>query len=83
MNTCKRCLLYESAQTDVLESIQEHINKIPHNQKANDSLYESRLNFCKCCDHLLSGTCLKCGCYVELRAAFLDARCPDSKDRKW
>ena len=75
--------MYESAETDAFESIREQISKIPLDQKADSSLYEKRLNVCKSCDYLISGTCLKCGCYVELRAAFQSARCPQSKGRKW
>ncbi|MFR1660111.1 DUF6171 family protein [Gallintestinimicrobium sp.] len=39
-------------------------------------MYEKRLELCKACDYLEAGTCLACGCYVELRAAVKKNRCP-------
>ena len=37
-------------------------------------------NICKECDKLNAGTCLSCGCYVEIRAAMKQSKCPN---RKW
>ena len=31
----------------------------------------------------ISGVCMKCGCYVEFRAAFKKNNCPNVKDRRW
>ncbi|MBR2950689.1 MAG: hypothetical protein IKC46_12660 [Lachnospiraceae bacterium] len=39
------------------------------------SVYEQRLAVCKECDYLEVGTCLACGCYVELRAAVNKNKC--------
>ena len=43
---------------------------------ACEEVYENRLKICKECDDLVAGTCLKCGCYVELRAAVTRNKCP-------
>lgn len=67
----------------MLELINEKINKLSPAEKASDELYKKRLGICKECDSLLSGTCLKCGCYVELRAAFKQQHCPDTACKKW
>ena len=80
---CKKCLLYESAEGDILNDIKEKIAKLPENDKVNEDEYEKRLGFCKDCDNLISGVCMKCGCYVEFRAAFKKQKCPDVKGRKW
>lgn len=80
---CKRCLLYESAEGDILNDIKEKIAKLPEGDKCSDTEYEKRLAFCKNCDNLISGVCMKCGCYVEFRAAFKKQKCPDVKGRKW
>ena len=68
MEECKRCLLYEAAEKDVLESIKTRINKLSDSEKADDELYKKRLSECTNCDNLISGVCMKCGCYVEFRA---------------
>lgn len=83
MAECKRCLLHEAAEADTLKSIKERIGKLPEKEKASDELYEKRLAECKECDNLISGVCIKCGCYVEFRAAFKKNSCPNVKDRRW
>ena len=83
MAECKRCLLHEAAEEDTLKSIKERIDKLCEKEKAPDELYEKRLGECKNCDNLIAGVCMKCGCYVEFRAAFKKNNCPDAKDRRW
>ena len=57
----------------------EFIEKFKKEDRACEEIYESRLNICKECDDLVAGTCLKCGCYVELRAAVMRNKCPMKK----
>ena len=83
MEECKRCLLHEAAEEDTLKSIKERIDKLSEKERAPDELYEKRLIECKNCDNLISGVCMKCGCYVEFRAAFKKNNCPNVKDRRW
>lgn len=83
MAECKRCLLHEAAEEDTLKSIKERIDKLSEKERAPDELYEKRLSECKSCDNLISGVCMKCGCYVEFRAAFKKNNCPNVKDRRW
>lgn len=83
LRECKRCLLYESAQTDILESIKEKTKNLSSDEKCENEVYEERLEKCKQCDNLISGVCMKCGCYVEFRAAFKKQKCPDVSNRKW
>ncbi len=83
MRECKRCLLREAAEEDTLRSIKERIEKLSENEKADSELYTRRLTECQKCDNLISGVCMKCGCYVEFRAAFIKNKCPDTKNRRW
>ncbi|MBE6709973.1 MAG: hypothetical protein J6N32_11615 [Clostridia bacterium] len=83
MKECKRCLLRESAENDTFENIRGRIDRLRPEEKADEELYERRLNACRECDHLISGICMKCGCYVEFRAAFRQMKCPNVSDRKW
>ena len=83
MKECKRCLLRESAENDTYENIRTRIDKLPDNEKADDALYQQRLDACRDCDHLISGICMKCGCYAEFRAAYKRMKCPNAADRKW
>jgi len=83
MKECKRCLLRESAENDTFENIRGRIDRLRPEEKADEELYERRLDACRECDHLISGICMKCGCYVEFRAAFRQMKCPNVSDRKW
>lgn len=84
MRECKRCLLREASLDAVYEDIKARIEKLSENDKADETLYSSRLEKCKECEHLLSGVCQKCGCYIEFRAAFKQQHCPLTKsNKKW
>lgn len=83
MKECKRCLLLESSGEDILKSIRDRIEKLSDSEKADNDLYSQRLENCRNCDNLISGVCIKCGCYVEFRAAFKKQKCPDANNRKW
>lgn len=78
---CRLCLLQESGEQQLFEIVRQRIAAMPLAQKANPELYEQRLSLCRKCDQLISGTCRKCGCYVELRAAKKDGFCPHEHSR--
>ncbi|MCR5268992.1 MAG: DUF6171 family protein [Lachnospiraceae bacterium] len=76
---CYRCLIRELANIDYEETIGKYLDAIATEDKVPDPLYEERLQICKTCEKLIDGTCLSCGCYVELRAASKKAACPLKK----
>lgn len=76
MEKRKRCLLRESAEAVVYEDIKSRIERLSESDRADERTYNSRIEFCKACEHLISGVCMKCGCYVEFRAAFKKQACP-------
>ena len=77
---CRRCLLEEFDQEAYLQTLKEHIERTPARERTPEEEYRRRLDICKACDYLETGTCRACGCYVELRAASRRGRCPY---RKW
>lgn len=82
-HACKRCLLLEAGEAASFKSVSDYLETIDSHLKTDGPTYLSRLEKCRQCDNLISGMCLKCGCYVELRAALRDKACPDYSDRKW
>lgn len=76
---CLRCLLKEANKGDMLETIKAHIKKIAPKDKSDYEEYRRRLAVCTECEWLSKGTCLKCGCYPEFKAAFLKQKCPFKK----
>lgn len=80
---CKKCLLLEAGEKKSFDSVQSYIENLDDSLKVNDNVYKHRINQCKNCDNLISGMCLKCGCYVEIRARLKDKNCADFDNRKW
>lgn len=78
---CK-CLLKEAGEQELAQSIAEYVNTLNEEIRADDNLYQKRLSLCRSCGKLLNGTCLKCGCYVEMRAAVITNHCP-SEEKFW
>lgn len=56
--------------------IEELIQTMPEDKKADETLYKKRLEICKNCDSLNGGMCTRCGCYAELRALQKVRKCP-------
>lgn len=84
MNTeCKRCLLRESGEKDAYKSVSEKIERIKPEERTPEDIYRFRLSQCRKCSNLLSGVCMQCGCYPELRAAFNRMKCADTSGNRW
>ena len=79
-NRCRRCLLREALPEDYHRYVASMLTRISPRERAAEAVYEARLKICGACDQLDRGTCMGCGCLVELRAAYLRERCPF---RKW
>lgn len=77
-----RCLLKEAGEKELAQSIAEYVNTLNEEIRADDDLYQKRLKICSGCGKLLNGTCQKCGCYVEMRAAVRTNHCP-SEEKLW
>ncbi len=80
---CKKCLLLEAGEQKSFETVRDYISNLSDDLKIGDDAYRDRLRKCRECDYLISGMCLKCGCYVEIRAVLKDKQCPDFDNRKW
>lgn len=83
INQCKKCLLLEAGERKSFESVQSYLDNLDDEMKISDDKYNQRISCCKNCDSLISGMCLKCGCYVEIRARLKDKECADFDNRKW
>lgn len=80
---CKRCLLLEAGEKASYDGLQAYLSTVDDALKVSDEVYEKRLLICGKCDNLISGMCVKCGCYAELRAAFKNKACADFNNMKW
>ena len=76
LRICRRCLLTESGREDIMRDIEQRIAKLSPDEKSPAELYGGRLEICRQCDFLENGTCLKCGCYPQFRAACIKNKCP-------
>ena len=75
---CRHCLLRD-IEGEEKEMIQKYRDAIQPDSRVSEAVYEDRLKVCIECDKLVSGTCLVCGCYVELRALGIGTHCPKKK----
>lgn len=73
---CKKCLLRDVPEEEAFKNMYEYIAGLPEEDKADEQLYEYRLNLCRECDKFLAGMCRMCGCFVEMRAAMKKRSCP-------
>ena len=77
---CTRCLLRDMIEAgDSMEMIEKYRAAIKAADRVTEEVYESRLAVCQDCEKLNAGTCMACGCYVELRAVAAVSRCPKKK----
>ena len=73
---CKACQYTSEIHKETIEKELARL-KTGTTPLADEALYEERLTFCSDCKHLdISGTCMMCGCYVMLRCALKDNKCP-------
>ena len=75
---CKHCLLRD-IEGEEKEMIKKYRDAITPDSRVTDNEYENRLSVCAQCGRLSMGTCLVCGCYVELRALGIGTHCPKKK----
>ena len=72
-----RCLVGEMPdQAELARILRERIDTIPEEERTPEEEYTRRLEQCRACGDLNRGTCALCGCYVEIRAARQEQRCP-------
>ena len=76
---CTRCLLKDFSKEDYDKIIVSGLSALPAGELVSDEVTTKRLEICKDCEKINQGTCLACGCYVEIRAATRKGKCPYSK----
>jgi len=76
---CRRCLLAESGEAELAQSVAEYIAALPEDARTPEQDYRARLDICRECEDLLSGVCRHCGCFAEARAAKAALHCPAHK----
>ncbi len=76
LRVCKKCLILEGNEEAVIRSVTEYLARIKPEDKVSEEEYERRLAICRACDSQFHGTCNKCGCYCDLRAAVKQGHCP-------
>ncbi|MBR5420708.1 MAG: hypothetical protein IK115_06125 [Lachnospiraceae bacterium] len=76
---CIKCLLQDFDEAGYIEKIKKELDWMDEELRSPEELYRKRLDVCLSCEKLHEGTCLACGCYVELRAAIRKGKCPYKK----
>lgn len=76
---CTRCLLKDFSREQYEKIVVEGIRALPAEDLVSEEIESVRLGYCRQCDKINQGTCLACGCFVEIRAATKTGRCPYKK----
>ena len=76
---CTRCLLKDFSREQYEKIVVEGIRALPAEDLVSEEIESVRLGCCRQCDKINQGTCLACGCFVEIRAATKKGRCPYKK----
>ena len=79
---CRKCLEIPVGERELAEALDRYLEKLPAEVRVPPEVYEARLALCADCPHRLLYTCVKCGCYVQARAAKRGTVCP-GEDRNW
>ena len=51
-----RCTLLESGQVDMAKLVRDYVDSLSADEKTDEATYAARLNICRTCDDLHSGT---------------------------
>lgn len=79
---CRQCLLRDMLDRAEYERTLERARQLLHDRvRTPEAQYEARLALCAACDQLENGTCMRCGCMVEMRAMRRDMHCPPPRSR--
>ena len=79
---CIRCLIADLPdEAQLAELIRQRIELLPPEERTTEEERQERLGRCRRCEHLNHGTCVLCGCYVEIRTARRRMGCPDVPER--
>ena len=74
---CRKCLIRDLMEGEgFYVNLKAAIDAIPEEDRAEDALYEERLNICRSCERLYEGMCSASGCYVEVRGRKKREDCP-------
>ncbi len=79
---CRKCLEIPVNERELAETLDRYLEMLEPEVRVPPEVYEARLAVCAECPHRLQYTCVKCGCYVQARAAKRKNDCP-AEERKW
>ena len=79
---CRKCLEIPINEQELAETLDRYLETLPDEIRVPPEIYEARLALCADCPHRLFYTCVKCGCYVQARAAKRANACP-AEERTW
>ena len=77
---CPKCPGRQFGEEDYKKDLEKYISLIKAADRAEEEERKRRLEICAECGKNIQGTCIECGCYVEIRASLKTGRCPG---RKW
>ena len=72
---CRKCLEIPVSEQELAEILDRYLETLDDAVRVPPEVYEARLAVCADCASRVGYTCLKCGCYVQARAAKRSTAC--------
>ncbi len=73
---CPACFDDPALDAALAQNAAEYAQSLPEHICADEDEYALRLAACRACPHLSRGVCVKCGCFVIVRARRKNRGCP-------
>lgn len=73
---CPRCFDDPALDGELLKNAVEYAMSLAQEVCVEQEEYERRLGLCQACAWLKNGVCMKCGCFVIVRARRKGKACP-------
>lgn len=80
LRKCRKCLLREAFPEDYERYVAVIIERMKPEERAETQEFQRRMECCRQCEKLQNGTCMACGCMVEIRGMQRKGKCPC---RRW
>jgi hypothetical protein len=78
MKSCKACI--EISHSDEIQKALKDMSEMKNITICKPDLYKSRLEICEACpSKTVSGVCMNCGCYAQIRAFVKNNKCPKKR----
>lgn len=79
---CRTCHEFEE-DVRLPDYLETYVKNVDPELRTEETIYKKRLEICNQCSHKINGMCYYCGCFVMVRAAKNNQKCPNPTGDCW